>query len=98
MTWSTIQRWLCNGRNAKYILEGYDIDIPGASENFWVLWATKYLQYADGWKKTALEEIIKFMDMPEIIIGLQFEAELVGTFVDCYVDSIHHIVYCCILG
>ena len=39
-----VQRWLANGRNARYIL--------------WVLWARHNPLIVDGWKKTALEETI----------------------------------------
>ncbi|KAL7541570.1 hypothetical protein ACHAWF_006970, partial [Thalassiosira exigua] len=73
-----IQRWLCNGRNAKYILEGFDLDLPDG--NFWVLWAKEYHQFVDSWKKLALEEIVRFFLMEEIVVGLQFEAELVDYF------------------
>ena len=66
-----------NSRNAKHIFEGYLLDLPNEAFNFWVLWAKSYLPYADGWKKVALEETNCNLIMPEIIIGMQFEAELV---------------------
>lgn len=42
-----------------------------------MLWANAYLPYVDGWKKTALEEIMRNF-MPGIVVALQMEAELVG--------------------
>ena len=48
-TWrERVQRWLVNGRNAEYILKRLNIDISNAQKNFWVLWATAYLPYAEG--------------------------------------------------
>ena len=82
-TWrERIQRWLVNGRFAKKIMEGVDLlsDVEGESDNFWVLWGMRYLPLVDGWKHTAVEEIIQFFLMPEIIVGIQFEAELVDYF------------------
>jgi len=75
-----MQRWLVNGRNAKHILEGFDLYLHDAPSNFWVCWATKYLPLVTGWKKTVLEEIIRYFMMDDIIVALQFEAELVDYF------------------
>jgi len=75
-----IQRWLVNGRYAKIILEGYDLVLPLEVDNFWVVWAYRYLPLVDGWRRIALEELIVFFLMPEIIVGIQFEAELVDYF------------------
>ena len=81
-TWrERIQRWLVNGRFAKKIMEGVDLlSNENESANFWVLWGLHYLPLVDGWKHTAVEEIIQFFLMPEIIVGIQFEAELVDYF------------------
>ena len=81
-TWSErIKRWLVNGRYAKKKMEGVDLlsDLVD-SPNFWVQWGMRYLPLVDGWKHTAVEEIIQFFLMPEIIVGIQFEAELVDYF------------------
>ena len=81
-TWrERIQRWLVNGRYAKKIMEGVDLlpDSDG-SPNFWVRWGLRYLPLVDGWKHTAVEEIIQIFLMPEIIVGIKFEAELVDYF------------------
>ena len=61
-------------------MEGYKLNIPGALNNFWILWAMKYLPYTDSWKRIALEETIRNFPKPEIIVMLQFEAELVDYF------------------
>jgi len=74
------QRWLINGRFAKIILEGHNLDLPLDDHGFWVTWAYEYLPLVSGWKRTALEELITWFMMPEIIVGIQFEAELVDYF------------------
>ena len=80
-TWrERIQRWLVNGRFAKKIMEGVDLLSDETTDNFWVLWGMHYLPLVDNWKRTAVEEIIQFFLMPEIIVGIQFEAELVDYF------------------
>ena len=80
-TWrERIQRWLVNGRFSKKVMEGVNLLSEVSSTNFWVLWGMRYLPLVDGWKHTAVEEIIQFFLMPEIIVGIQFEAELVDYF------------------
>lgn len=74
-----IQRWLVNGRNAKHILEGLELEL-GDAHNFWAEWASEYLPLCSGWMVQALNEVITMSGSDEIAIGLQFEAELVDYF------------------
>ena len=76
-----VQRWLVNGRNSKHTLDGHNLELPDCPNSFWVEWAKRYQRSTSaGWMKVTLQEIMTNFLSDEIIIGLQFEAELVDYF------------------
>ncbi len=71
-----VQRWLVNQRNAKQTLEMFSHQtVDGA--NTLVKWALKFVNESRSeWKRRVGREIATWLSMPQIILGLTFEAEL----------------------
>ena len=71
-----VQHWLVNQRNAKQTLEMFSHQtVDGA--NALVKWALKFANESRSeWKRRVGREIATWLSMPQIILGLTFEAEL----------------------
>ena len=75
-------RWFVNGRYATNTLDlintmAFEDEIE---YNLLELWCLRMRESEDGWRLTALDEILTWMKMDTIIINLTMEAELVDYF------------------
>eukprot|EP00956_Cyclotella_meneghiniana_P021672 scaffold39740_cov82-Cyclotella_meneghiniana.AAC.1 len=79
-----VQRWLVNQRNAKRTLAMFAHTTVDGS-NALIQWALTYANEArSDWKRRVGREIATWLSMPEIILGLTFEAELGIYFEEVY--------------
>ena len=79
-----IQRWMVNQRNAKATLEMLSSETNDAIPSL-VAWALVYANESrSNWKARAGREIATWLSMPEVVLGLQFEAEI-----GAYFEGIH---------
>lgn len=73
------QHWLVNQRYAKQLLEMIQY-ITADGKCALVEWALVYANSKDGWQRTVGEEVATSLQMPEVILGLHFEAEIGAYF------------------
>lgn len=78
------QRWLVNQRSAKNVLENLKcLTVDGVPSL--VQWGLSWANWSrSDWKRRVGGEIATWLMMPEIILGLQFEAELGDYFETTY--------------
>ena len=80
MTKERVQRWLVNQRHAKWLLKTMSITVPNTDTSILLLWAIEVHSRFTGLKRTIAEDIMKMIEVPDIILALNYEAELGNYF------------------